>query len=94
LSDKNQIFKTKKGSSFCLCLSDKFSHAPTVMGKSRFIHPLDNRLCTVREHSRLMSYPDNFCFEGPIVSQFNQVGESVPPLLSKEIGKQLMEQIP
>ncbi|MCK4848045.1 MAG: DNA cytosine methyltransferase [Candidatus Heimdallarchaeota archaeon] len=69
-------------------------HAPTVMGKSRFIHPLDNRLCTVREHARLMSYPDNFYFSGPTVWQYNMIGESVPPLLSKGIAQQLAEQIP
>ncbi|MHA2055063.1 MAG: DNA cytosine methyltransferase, partial [Candidatus Hodarchaeales archaeon] len=44
--------------------------APTVMGKSRFIHPLEHRLCTVREHARLMSYPDHFEFKGPQVWQF------------------------
>ncbi len=56
--------------------------APTVMGKKRFIHPIAPRICTVREHARLMSYPDTFVFYGSIESQFNQVGESVPPLLS------------
>ena len=65
--------------------------APTVMGKSRFIHPLDNRLCTVREHARLMSYPDNFYFSGPTVWQYNMVGESVPPLLSKTIAHQIVQ---
>jgi DNA (cytosine-5)-methyltransferase 1 len=68
---------------------DPQTHAPTVMGKSRFIHPFLHRLCTVREHARLMSYPDNFLFVGPVVSQFNQVGESVPPLQSKWIANYL-----
>ena len=66
------------------------SSAPTVMGKSRFIHPLDNRLCTVREHARLMSYPDEFSFHGPTVWQYNMVGESVPPLISKAIANQVL----
>ena len=68
-------------------------HAPTVMGKSRFIHPLDNRLCTVREQARLMSYPDNFQFIGPTVWQYNMVGESVPPLLSKAIAHEIVNQV-
>lgn len=62
---------------------------PTVMGKSRFIHPTDSRLCTVREHARLMSYPDSFLFQGPLNWQFNQVGESVPPLVAKAIAHQV-----
>jgi len=67
------------------------SPAPTIMGKSRFIHPWDHRLCTVREHARLMSYPDDFEFFGPQGWQYNQVGESVPPILSKRIAEQLVE---
>ena len=64
------------------------------MGKSRFIHPWDHRLCTVREHARLMSYPDSFEFIGPQGWQYNHVGESVPPILSKEIAELLFEWIP
>jgi DNA (cytosine-5)-methyltransferase 1 len=40
-----------------------------------------------------MSYPDNFFFEGPLVSQFYQVGESVPPLLSKSIANQIIQSL-
>ncbi|UCG00600.1 MAG: DNA cytosine methyltransferase [Candidatus Heimdallarchaeota archaeon] len=63
--------------------------SPTVMGKSRFIHPYDKRLCTVREHARLMSYPDDFHFYGTIEWQYNQVGESVPPLMAKAVAQQI-----
>jgi len=59
--------------------------APTIMGKSRFIHPYDDRILTVREEARLMGYPDDHIFHGTIDNQFNQVGESVPPPLSKAI---------
>jgi DNA (cytosine-5)-methyltransferase 1 len=70
------------------------SSAPTIMGKSRFIHPWDHRLCTVREHARLMSYSDDFEFFGPQGWQYNQVGESVPPILSKRIAELLIEELP
>ncbi len=73
---------------------DPNSPAPTIMGKSRFIHPWDHRLCTVREHARLMSYPDSFEFIGPQGWQYNQVGESVPPFLSKKIAELLIGKIP
>ncbi|MCD6503477.1 MAG: DNA (cytosine-5-)-methyltransferase [Thermoplasmata archaeon] len=65
--------------------------APTVMGKSRFIHPYDDRLLTPREHARIMSYPDDHVFYGPRDSQYNQVGESVPPILSFYIAKAIVE---
>ncbi|UCG89774.1 MAG: DNA cytosine methyltransferase [Candidatus Heimdallarchaeota archaeon] len=68
--------------------------SPTVMGKSRFIHPFEARLCTVREHARLMSYPDNFQFYGPIDSQYNQVGESVPPLMARVVAQQILTDFP
>jgi DNA (cytosine-5)-methyltransferase 1 len=59
--------------------------APTVMGKSRFIHPVENRILTVRENARLMSFPDDFIFFGGREAQFDQVGEAVPPILAKSI---------
>ncbi|TFG10518.1 DNA cytosine methyltransferase [Candidatus Heimdallarchaeota archaeon] len=55
---------------------------PTIMGKSRFLHPTLNRSLTVREHARLMSFPDNFIFTGSTEEMINQIGESVPPIVS------------
>ncbi len=70
--------------------------APTVMGSSRFIHPFENRLLTVREHARLMGFPDYHTFHGGRNIQFNEVGEAVPvPLaraIAKEVKKYLIEQ--
>lgn len=64
-------------------------NAETVMGKRRFIHPEEDRLLTVREQARLMSYPDTHIFAGGITAQYNQVGESVPPSLSLAIAKEV-----
>lgn len=63
--------------------------ATSIIGNSRYIHPFENRLLTVREHARLMSYPDSFLFSGPTDSQYNQVGESVPPVISHLIAKEV-----
>jgi len=63
--------------------------APTVMGGSRFIHPYENRLLTVREQARLMGFPDTHIFYGSKEEQYNQIGEAVPPTLSKAIAKQI-----
>jgi DNA (cytosine-5)-methyltransferase 1 len=61
----------------------------SIIGLSRYIHPFEDRLLTVREHARLMSYPDSFVFTGPTDSQYNQVGESVPPLISHLIAEEV-----
>ena len=65
----------------------------SINGLSRYIHPYENRLLTVREHARLMSYPDSFVFAGFSDSQYNQVGESVPPLVSQLIAQEVCANI-
>jgi len=64
-------------------------HSTSINGLSRYIHPYENRLLTVREHARLMSYPDSFVFTGFSDSQYNQVGESVPPIISHLIAQEV-----
>ena len=64
---------------------DPHKPAPTVMGSVRFIHPFEDRLLTVREQARLMGFPDNHIFMGDKDSQFNQIGEAVPPPLARAI---------
>ncbi|TFH11372.1 MAG: DNA cytosine methyltransferase [Candidatus Thorarchaeota archaeon] len=67
---------------------DRF--ATSINGLSRYVHPYEDRLLSVREHARLMSYPDSFVFVGAIDSQYNQVGESVPPLISHLISQEVL----
>lgn len=59
--------------------------------KSMIIHPRENRLLSVREAARLQSFPDNYVFKGGISSMQQQVGDAVPPLLAKEVGKELLK---
>jgi len=70
---------------------DPYRLAPTVLGSSRFIHPFENRLLTVREQARLMGYPDNHVFLGGKDEQYNQVGESVPPPLAKALAREVLK---
>lgn len=61
--------------------------------KSMWIHPRLHRAITVREAARLQSFPDKFEFMGTKDSQYQQVGNAVPPLLAKEIAYKVLENI-
>lgn len=59
----------------------------------RPIHPHLPRCITVREAARLHSYPDWFRFHATKWHGFRQIGNSVPPLLARAIGYQVMRMI-
>lgn len=61
--------------------------------KSMWIHPELDRAITVREAARLQSFPDNFVFVGSKDSQYQQVGNAVPPLLAEGIAYKVLENI-
>ncbi len=61
--------------------------APTVIGHSRFIHPSEDRVLTVRENARLMGFPDTHYFYGGFDMQYDQVGEAVPVPLATAIAE-------
>ena len=54
---------------------------------NRCIHPFQNRALTPREGARIQSFPDSFRFCGTRAQIVKQIGNAVPPLLAKVIGK-------
>ena len=58
--------------------------------KSMWIHPTLDRAITVREAARLQSFPDRFIFHGSKDSQYQQVGNAVPPFLARAIAEHLL----
>ena len=59
--------------------------------KSMWIHPTLHRALSIREAARLQTFPDSFVFCGNKDSQYQQVGNAVPPMLAKAIGECLCE---
>lgn len=51
------------------------------------VHPRLPRVLTPRELAALQSFPDDFIFKGSKKWQLVQIGNAVPPLLGKAIGK-------
>lgn len=62
-------------------------------GHRNYFHYKENRVPSVRESARIQSFPDEFVFIGSKTSQYKQVGNAVPPLLSEEIAKQIKKHI-
>uniref|UniRef100_A0A3B3T402 DNA (cytosine-5-)-methyltransferase n=2 Tax=Paramormyrops kingsleyae TaxID=1676925 RepID=A0A3B3T402_9TELE len=63
---------------------------PEPMGKQgRVLHPEQHRVVSVRECSRSQGFPDTYRFFGNVLDKHRQVGNAVPPPLSKAIGLEL-----
>jgi len=53
----------------------------------RFGHPSEDRAISVREAACLQTFPRDFRFAGNITSRGRQIGNAVPPVLSRAIGR-------
>ena len=71
--------------------SSKPSGTVINVRKSMWIHPTLNRAVSVREAARLQSFPDSFIFKGPKDSQYQQVGNAVPPMMARGIAEELLK---
>ena len=81
---RNKIFKDK----YFKLINHKVSKTITSHMKfdcNMYIHPSQARGLTPREAARIQSFPDNYFFEGTKSQCYSQIGNAVPPLLSKYI---------
>jgi len=62
-------------------------------GHRHHFHYKFNRVPTVRESARIQSFTDEFVFLGSKTSQYKQVGNAVPPVLSKKIAMAILKQL-
>jgi DNA (cytosine-5)-methyltransferase 1 len=63
----------------------------TSASPREFIHPSDDRALTLRECARLQSFPDSFEFSGSAMSIARQIGNAIPPLIGRLLGRTIME---
>lgn len=59
--------------------------------KSMWIHPTKDRAISIRESARLQTFPDSYIFYGSKDSQYQQIGNAVPPMLAKAIAGKIYE---
>lgn len=71
----------------------KPSGTVTNVRKAMWVHPIFNRAISVREAARLQSFPDSFVFYGKKDSQYQQIGNAVPPMLARAIAEKVLELI-
>jgi DNA (cytosine-5)-methyltransferase 1 len=73
---------------------DRNKPAPTIMThRQSYYHPTEHRYLTQREAAKLQSFPNDFIFEGPVSAQWRQIGNAVPPLLGRSIGKAILSML-
>lgn len=66
--------------------------SPTIMThRHSYYHPTEDRYLTQREAAAIQSFPNDFVFSGSISAQWRQIGNAVPPLLGKAIGKAILK---
>ncbi|MBW5444743.1 DNA cytosine methyltransferase [Cohnella sp. CFH 77786] len=70
---------------------NKPSGTVTNVRKSMWIHPVLHRAISIREAARLQTFPDSFVFVGTKDSQYQQVGNAVPPIMAKAIACKLAQ---
>jgi DNA (cytosine-5)-methyltransferase 1 len=67
---------------------------PTVNTHNHhYYHPLEVRKFSVREFAMMQSFPMEYEFRGGRTAAIKQIGNAVPPLLAKAIGKAIKKKI-
>lgn len=60
-------------------------------GNGTYVHPIHERVISVREAARFQSFMDDYYFYGNKTQLLKQVGNAVPTVLAYQIGKSIQE---
>jgi DNA (cytosine-5)-methyltransferase 1 len=56
------------------------------IGNGRYVHPEQDRLCTVREMALVQGFPDDYAFvSASLANRYRHVGDAVPPLVAYQV---------
>lgn len=61
-----------------------------VQRATTLCHPRKNRPLSINEYKRIQCFPDNWKIEGTLRDKYKQLGNAVPVLLGKAIGKAIV----
>ena len=76
--------------------TDPNKPSPTILARGNgkggvcaIQHPKNHRRMSVRESALIQTFPIDFEFTGSMTSMYRQIGNAVPVLFAKQLGKQL-----
>ena len=55
--------------------------------KATLIHPIYNRIYTIREALRLQNFPDKYILQGTVQEKYRMVANAIPPLLTENVAR-------
>jgi DNA (cytosine-5)-methyltransferase 1 len=88
-SGYNTTYKRIQWNEPCSTISTNFN----MISGCRNVHPTNTRSFTIREATRVQSFPDNFIFFGPWAEIRRMIGNAVPPLFAKVIAQHVSDHI-
>lgn len=85
----NTTYKRNVWDEPCSTISTNFN----MISGCKNVHPTSTRSLTIREATRVQSFPDEFVFCGKWGDVRKAIGNAVPPLLAYEIAKEIIQQV-
>lgn len=86
-----EFYKVRNYNAAFKRMNSKLPSGTIDCGHRNYFHYCENRIPTARESARIQSFPDTYFFTGNKSSQYTQIGNAVPVLLSSAIAKTILD---